>query len=64
MELIYELNAYTIFHFNAEEEYMKKVNDKRMFSQKIEHDAFVKKLNEIDYRLLVSLTTAPFLLLH
>lgn len=44
VELIKELQDYTGFHFNAEEEYMKSINYKRMFTQKIEHDAFIKKL--------------------
>lgn len=46
--LLEELQNYTAFHFTAEEEYMKKINYKRMFTQKIEHDAFIKKLNDID----------------
>jgi hemerythrin len=50
IELIDELRNYTVFHFKAEEEYMKSINYKRMFTQKVEHDAFVKKINEVDFR--------------
>lgn len=50
MDLIDELRDYTSFHFKSEEEYMKKINYKRMFTQKIEHDNFIKKINEIDFR--------------
>ncbi|EKQ57746.1 bacteriohemerythrin [Clostridium beijerinckii] len=52
MGLIDELKSYTVLHFNAEEDYMKSINYKRMFSQKVEHDAFIKKLNEVDFRLI------------
>jgi hemerythrin len=50
IELIDELRNYTSFHFKAEEEYMKSINYKRMFTQKVEHDAFIKKINEVDFR--------------
>ncbi|NRU14790.1 hemerythrin [Clostridium beijerinckii] len=45
-----ELKDYTIFHFKSEEEYMKSINYKRLFTQKIEHDKFIKSLEEIDYK--------------
>lgn len=48
IELLNELKEYTIFHFKSEEEYMKSINYKRMFTQKIEHDNFIKTLEEID----------------
>ena len=48
VEIIQELKEYTIFHFKSEEEYMESINYKRMFTQKMEHDAFVKKLEQID----------------
>ena len=47
--LIEELQDYTVFHFNAEEEYMKSINYKRMFTQKVEHDAFVKRIKDVDF---------------
>lgn len=43
-----ELREYTKFHFAHEEEYMESIQYKRMFMQKVQHDAFVKKLDEID----------------
>lgn len=50
VELIDELKDYTIFHFKSEEDYMDSINYKRRFTQKIEHDAFIKKLDEVDYK--------------
>ena len=50
IDLIDELKDYTVFHFKSEEEYMDSINYKRRFTQKIEHDAFLKKLEEVDYR--------------
>jgi hemerythrin len=47
--LIEELQQYAKFHFTSEEEYMKSINYKRMFTQKIAHDAFIKKINDIDF---------------
>ena len=47
--LIEELQNYTVFHFNAEEEYMKSINYKRMFTQKVEHDAFIKRIKDVDF---------------
>lgn len=49
IELINELKDYTAFHFKFEEEYMESINYKRMFTQKIEHEAFIKKIEEIDF---------------
>lgn len=48
VELLNELKSYTAYHFKEEEEYMKSIGYKRMFTQKIEHDNFIKKLNDID----------------
>lgn len=47
--LIEELQDYTSFHFTAEEEYMKSINYKRMFTQKVEHDAFIKRINDVNF---------------
>jgi len=47
-ELIEELKDYTEFHFKAEEEYMESIDYKKMFTQKIEHDDFIKKLSAVD----------------
>lgn len=49
VSLIKELQDYTIFHFTAEEEYMKSINYKRMFTQKVEHDAFIKRINDVNF---------------
>lgn len=46
--LLEELQNYTAFHFEAEEKYMESINYKRMFTQKMEHEAFIKKLHEVD----------------
>lgn len=47
--IIKELKDYTAYHFNFEEEYMESIGYKRMFTQKIEHAEFIKKLDEIDF---------------
>lgn len=43
-----ELREYTKTHFAHEEEYMESIQYKHMFMQKVQHDAFVKKLDELD----------------
>jgi len=48
VRVIEELKAYTVYHFNAEEEYMKSINYKRLFTQKIDHTFFIKKLDEVN----------------
>ena len=48
VEVIEELKEYTIYHFKHEEDYMESINYKRLFSQKIEHAEFVKKIEEVD----------------
>lgn len=48
VSVIDELKAYTIYHFNAEEEYMISINYKRLFTQKIDHAFFIEKINEIN----------------
>ena len=47
--VIEELREYTIYHFNAEEEYMESINYKRLFTQKIDHSNFIKKLDEVNF---------------
>lgn len=46
--ILNKLKEYTIKHFDHEEAYMKSINYKRMFTQKVEHDAFKLKLEEWD----------------
>lgn len=48
VDLIEELKGYAALHFKDEEAYMESINYKKMFTQKIDHDNFIKKLNEID----------------
>lgn len=43
-----ELRDYMIMHFQHEEAYMKSINYKRMFTQKVEHNAFIDKINQWD----------------
>jgi len=50
VEIVEELKEYTIFHFKSEEEYMESINYKRLFTQKIEHEKFIKDLDGIDLR--------------
>jgi len=52
VELLAELKEYTIFHFRSEEEYMESINYKRLFTQKIEHENFIKVLENMDYNTL------------
>ena len=46
--LIERLREYTKIHFAHEEEYMESIQYKRMFTQKMEHNAFITKLEDID----------------
>ncbi|HEY5535507.1 MAG TPA: hemerythrin family protein [Ignavibacteria bacterium] len=48
VEVIEELKEYTVYHFNAEEEYMKSINYKRLFTQKIDHAFFINKIDEVN----------------
>lgn len=50
VEILDELKEYTIFHFRSEEEYMQSIGYKRLFTQKIQHDNFIKELEDLDYR--------------
>ena len=46
---IEELREYTVYHFNAEEEYMESINYKRLFTQKMDHANFIKKIDEVNF---------------
>jgi hemerythrin len=50
IEIIEELKDYTAFHFKFEEEYMRSINYKRIFSQMVEHHKFIEKLESINLR--------------
>lgn len=47
VEVIEELRKYTEYHFKCEEQYMQSIAYRRFFSQKVEHDDFIKKINEV-----------------
>lgn len=46
-KLVGNLTEYTVTHFRHEEEYMEKINDPELPLQKIEHAAFIKRVQEI-----------------
>lgn len=48
VEILKELEDYTVFHFNDEEEYMKQIGYKKFFTHKIEHEEFVQKIKNVD----------------
>lgn len=48
MEVIKELKDYTKYHFDHEEAYMNSIGYKRILSQKVAHDDFIEKINEIN----------------
>ena len=44
--LFEELKEYTKMHFQHEEEYMESIGYKKLFTQKVQHEAFIKWLEE------------------
>lgn len=46
--ILQQLRDYTKKHFADEEAYMESINYKRIFTQKIQHQAFIDKLDSID----------------
>lgn len=50
VEVIEELREYTIYHFKDEENYMESINYKRLFTQKIDHAAFIEKLEGVNLK--------------
>lgn len=46
--LIHRLKEYAAMHFEHEEAYMESIAYKRLFTQKIQHDNFVRKMGTID----------------
>ena len=44
--LLNELKDYTAMHFSHEEEYMQSIGYKKLFSQKVQHEAFINWLEE------------------
>ncbi|MEG0771922.1 bacteriohemerythrin [Clostridium sp.] len=47
-----ELKDYAIYHFKFEEDYMLGIGYKKFLSHKIEHDDFIRKINDVDYSLI------------
>jgi len=48
IEIIDELKNYTIYHFKEEEEYMQAIGYKKFLSQKVAHNDFLEKMDNID----------------
>lgn len=46
--IVDELKDYTVYHFKAEEEYMKSIGYKKLLSQKVAHNDFLEKMQSID----------------
>ena len=44
--LFEELKEYTKMHFQYEEEYMESIGYKKLFTQKVQHEAFIKWLED------------------
>jgi hemerythrin len=49
VSIIQDLREYTKFHFKTEEEYMLKINYKKYFSQKVEHDDFIQTIDKVNF---------------
>ncbi len=45
IQIIKELKEYATMHFEHEEAYMESIGYKKMFTQKVQHNAFCEKLN-------------------
>ncbi|MFZ5352976.1 MAG: bacteriohemerythrin [Bacillota bacterium] len=52
VQIIDDLREYTKFHFRSEEDYMLEVKYSGYYEQKKEHDAFIKKIDEVDLDLV------------
>lgn len=52
VNLIQRLKDYTAMHFAHEEAYMESIEYKRMFTQKIQHDNFIRKLATMDLEIV------------
>jgi len=48
IEIIDELKNYTVYHFQSEEDYMQKIGYKKFLSQKVAHNDFLEKMDNID----------------
>lgn len=52
VQILEELENYTIYHFKSEEEYMLSIGYKKFLSQKVEHDEFIKKFHDINLNII------------
>lgn len=48
IDILQKLRDYTKKHFADEEAYMESINYKRIFTQKVQHEAFIDKLDSVD----------------
>lgn len=48
IKILTDLREYTKYHFQSEEEYMLQVKYPGYFSQKVEHDDFIDKIEEVE----------------
>lgn len=48
VEILKELEDYTIYHFGEEEKFMKEIGYEGYFMHKIEHQKFIEKIQSID----------------
>ncbi len=48
VEIIGELKDYTVYHFSFEEEYMKSIGYKKLFSHIVLHGDFLEKVNAVN----------------
>ena len=48
IKILADLREYTKYHFQSEEEYMLQIKYPGYFSQKVEHDDFIDKIEEIE----------------
>ena len=48
IQIINELESYTVYHFKSEEEYMQSIGYRKFFSQKVAHNDFLSKMGSID----------------
>lgn len=48
LEVVNQLKDYTKYHFQHEEEYMESIGYKRILSQKVAHNDFIEKLENLD----------------
>ena len=44
--ILQKLRDYTVKHFADEEQYMESINYKKLFTQKIQHQEFIQKIDE------------------